>query len=150
MLFLVLRQVSDLICLFVFQFWKDFQRTTLIGPNLLIEFVAIVINYQFRNHQVQVEPKRSIKATKKKTMWVTQYGWQWCHQKWNRWQINRSTWNSLGQSGRSKYMRGLTERSDRLKVDGHDESIKLDGPIDRKWKVCKTLISDRTGWIVHF
>ena len=60
MLFLVLQQVCDLICLFVFQFWKDSQLKTLIGPNLLIEYVAIVINYQSRNHQVRGEPKEKL------------------------------------------------------------------------------------------
>ena len=59
-LFLVLQLVSDQICLFVFQFWKDSRPKTLIGPNLLIEYAAIVINCQFRNHQVPIGPEKII------------------------------------------------------------------------------------------
>ena len=68
-LFLVLQLVSDLICLFVFQFWKDSRPKTLIGPNLLIEYAAIVINYQFRNHQVPIEPKSKLKITNLRPSW---------------------------------------------------------------------------------
>lgn len=68
-LFLVLQLVSDLICLFVFQFWKDSRPKTLIGPNLLIEYAAIVINYQFRNHQVPIGPKQLLKITKLPHSW---------------------------------------------------------------------------------